>query len=106
MPKKNTGRKYSTSTPQREPALRRKAENLNTRINMDVLVDVAGIEPATPCLQSNGNALANPRTFNQPSKNSMIMRFSGLWLDVCRCDRLSVGSLQKSLQHILREVAA
>jgi len=68
-----------------------------------MLVDVAGIEPATPCLQSNASALRklNPSITHEENKTFELL--GGVWLAVCGCSRLLVGSLQKSLQFRMSE---
>src|SRR5271170_5132733 len=68
-------------------------------LSSEVLVDVTGIEPVTPCLQNSPTSSCNPCHFNQPKENSKLNSSSGVWLYVRKCISLHVRSLQKSLQY-------
>ena len=69
------------------------------------LVDVTGIEPVAPCLQNSPTTSCKPRHFNQSIEKSNLKSFDEVCADVCRCGLLHVGSLQKSLQSSLTDVA-
>jgi hypothetical protein len=61
-------------------------------------VDVTGIEPVTPCLQNSPATSCKPPHFNHSIEDSILSSSARVWLDVCKCSGLIVGSLQKSLQ--------
>ena len=60
-------------------------------------MDVAGIEPATPCLQNSPASFRKSRHFNHRIESSRFTYAGELCLGVRECGRLFVGSLQKSL---------
>ena len=64
------------------------------------MVDVAGLEPATPCLQSKGPTLCNLLIFNPDSENQGLSRVQSLCPAVSGGAHLLAGSLQKSLHTI------
>ena len=68
-------------------------------------MDVTGIEPVTPCLQNSPTTSRKPRHFNQAIEKANLKSFDRLCADVCRCGLLHIGSLQKSLQSSLTDVA-
>jgi len=61
------------------------------------MVDVAGIEPATPCLQNSSATFRKSCHFNHRIENSRLSTSGRLCLGVRECGYLFVGSLQKSL---------
>jgi hypothetical protein len=67
-----------------------------------ILVDVTGFEPATPCLQSNATLIRKAFRLATSQQESTLRHDRGMWPGVSGCDRLFVGSLQKSLQSVSR----
>src|SRR5271165_3900082 len=65
------------------------------------VVGAPGFEPGASCAQGRRKAPDKPPRINLNLKNIVVRSISGLCLDVCGCDSLLVGSLQKSL-HALR----
>jgi len=74
-----------------------------TRESLKELVDVTGFEPATPCLQSIFECIRKSRFFRQLIHTSIIKRSPHMCVDVRKCGRLYVGSLQNSLQFFYSE---
>jgi hypothetical protein len=70
-----------------------------------LVVGAPGFEPGASCAQGRRKAPANTHRFSLESKNTAVRPPFGVCRDICRCDRLFAGSLQKPL-HSFREVAA
>jgi hypothetical protein len=62
------------------------------------MVDVAGIEPATPCLQNKSAGPRNALHLNGCSENQALNTPDRMCAAVSGCARLIAGSLQKPLQ--------
>jgi hypothetical protein len=69
-------------------------------------VDVTGIEPATPCLQSSQTSSRKSRSFRHSITNSRVSFVQRMCAGVPECRHLHVGSLQKSLQSAAIQIGA
>lgn len=63
-------------------------------------MDVAGIEPATPCLQNNEPTICKPLRITISTQKYELRCVSGMWLAVSRCTQTFARSLQKSLHSV------
>ena len=70
------------------------------------LVDVAGIEPATPCLQSSYLTSCKTFVFRHLKEDLGLSSLHRMRPGVPGCSHLIVGSLQKSLQSSANEKGA
>ena len=69
-------------------------------------MDVAGIEPATPCLQNRNATFRKRFFFNHSIEDSRLSCPRKMCRDMTGCSHLHVGSLQKSLQSSATEEGA
>ena len=65
---------------------------------LNLVVDVTGIEPVTPCLQNKIFALRKPSRFSDHPDNKAFRFQSRMCAAVSGYVRMIIGSLQKSLQ--------
>jgi hypothetical protein len=84
-----------------------KSPAVRTRVAREIklrrVVGAPGFEPGASCAQGRIASLAKSFLFNHAVENKARCFVPHMCVDVRRCSRLIIGSLQKSLQFLLRK---